>query len=589
MEILLAVAAAGFIAIGLVVSHWISTHGFWPLVWRWLSGHALDGEHRTNATWLHPATKVLHRSGRAVRWHHMPRLHRAGVRTGVTGGLLLTAWGLITDWRATIATAGAVAACVLGWTGWLAHRALRTYRHHRMWVAPVHRALGPVVALPPGERPSDWIQVERDRSAATITLPSHFTGHQRAKDAIESTVTAKLALEAPRAEWSTAGPRPVVRFRADPAPPRSVVLGDLQDAIETARDTELVLGMGRGRKPVLVSLDEDSPHIALSQGSGSGKSTTGRLIGAQALSRGAVLMVWDYKRISQAWARGLPNVCYCRTVEEIHAGALWLLAEIERRNQVADAGADIEGVVHADVGPRIIVLAEELNATMNRLRAYWRQVRQSGDPDRSPAVEAIEDALFMGRQVRVNIVAVGQKMSVRASASGEARENMGIRILGRYTSSAWKMLVDLPFVPSDSHPGRVQVVTGNVARETQVGRLTGFQARQLAMSGTVSPWPSPIPGMPHLTRVVVPGIENPGPDQGVVTVTAIPQLPAPDGIRLSDAVDLGVVRCSLGALRRASHRDPAFPHPVGWEGLARLYDPEQLHDWEASRAGRRTG
>ena len=84
---------------------------------------------------------------------------------------------------------------------------------------------------------------------------------------------------------------------------------------------------------------------------------------------------------------------------------------------------------------------------MNRLRAYWNDIREPGDPARSPAVEAIEDASFMGRQVLVNIVFVGQKMSVRAAGSGEARETMGIRILGRYTASSWKMLVpEAPYV-----------------------------------------------------------------------------------------------------------------------------------------------
>jgi hypothetical protein len=583
MGFLLVLAVAAVVCvIGFAV--WlVSEHGPGPVAWRWFSGQPLDGKHRTNASWTRPGTKALHVTGHAVRWHHLPRASRAAVRTGATLGTVATLWGLANDLVLTLVILAVVAVLATTFGSWRAVLALRALRHNRRWVTPLHRALAPVLSISSAERPTSWLEVERDRSAATIWLPAAFSPSTRLKEAISGTVAAKLALEAPEADWSRLdGPRPVVRFAAAPPPPKSVKAADIIPAIDAAKATDLVLGLGRSARPVAASLDDDSPHVMLSQGSGSGKSTTGRLIGAQVLYKGAVLMIWDYKRISQAWARGLPNVVYCKSAEEIHAGALWLLAEIERRNKVADAGADIEGNVHANVGPRIIVLAEEMNATMNRLRAYWREI---GDGNRSPAVEAIEDASFMGRQVLCNIVFIGQKMSVRASASGEARETMGIRVLGRYTASTWKMLVsEVPYVPSRNEPGRVQVVTGGKARETQVGYLTGHQARELALAGTVSPWPSPIPGMPHLTNVSVPIGQNGNgsPDQGNVIET----VPPDDGVSLADAVALGVVEdVTLAALRKASHRDrgKSFPEPVGRKGLAALYDPEALQEWERSR------
>ena len=69
----------------------ISRHGAGPVVWRFFSGHALDGQFRTNATWTQPASKTLHPTGYARPWHHRPRLHRAGIRTGTTL-LVLLAW-----------------------------------------------------------------------------------------------------------------------------------------------------------------------------------------------------------------------------------------------------------------------------------------------------------------------------------------------------------------------------------------------------------------------------------------------------------------------------------------------------------------
>jgi hypothetical protein len=85
----------------------------WPKhAWRWHSGHTLDGYHHTNATWIRPATKVLHPTGNAVRWHKLPRLMRLFVRTGFTFVMLLAAVAfLYAPWPFLITLA------VLGVTG----------------------------------------------------------------------------------------------------------------------------------------------------------------------------------------------------------------------------------------------------------------------------------------------------------------------------------------------------------------------------------------------------------------------------------------------------------------------------------------
>src|ERR1035441_4940886 len=87
----------------------ISRHGAGPVVWRWFSGHALDGQHRTNATWTQPASKTLHPTGHAVPWHHRPRLHRAAIRTGTTILAAMAAAGLVAAPAVTL-TALAIAA-----------------------------------------------------------------------------------------------------------------------------------------------------------------------------------------------------------------------------------------------------------------------------------------------------------------------------------------------------------------------------------------------------------------------------------------------------------------------------------------------
>jgi len=85
----------------------------------------------------------------------------------------------------------------------------------------------------------------------------------------------------------------------------------------------------------------------------------------------------------------------------------------------------------------------------------------------------------------------------------------------------------------------------------------------------------------HLTAVTsVPEIPNYGSEQVGVAETVPVPLPSAGGIRLSDAVEPGVLTCSMAAARQASHQDRTFPEPSGWEGIARTYDPEQLSAWQ---------
>ena len=97
---------------------------------------------------------------------------------------------------------------------------------------------------------------------------------------------------------------------------------------------------------------------------------------------------------------------------------VWLAAEVTRRNQVALAAADIEGRVHADVGPRIFVICEELNATQNRLKAWWNQEMEM--KGRSPGSMALDEVMFLGRQV-----------ARQRAADRPAALRQGVRVRGR--------------------------------------------------------------------------------------------------------------------------------------------------------------
>ncbi|MGW5990313.1 hypothetical protein ACWFRT_21470 [Streptomyces anulatus] len=295
-----------------------------------------------------------------------------------------------------------------------------------------------------------------------------------------------------------------------------------------------LIGLGSGRKKVTVDLDADSPHVLISAGTGGGKSTILRAICCQFVHNGALAYVLDFKRISHTWARGVPGVAYCRDIGEIHDALVHLAQEGRHRLALVEQLAD--DVLEKEpwrVGPRIVILLEEVNATMAQLKRYWSKIRESGDPKESPAIEALAQILFMGRQVRLHVLLVAQSATAQAVGGPAMRENFSTRILVRYTLNAWRMLVPevSPIPMASEHPGRVQVVTRGRAQETQVLNLSNVEAREWAMSGvhaknTTGLQKTPAPATDLLT------------DAWNTSAPEIPPTPAVDRDVLADARSL---------------------------------------------------
>jgi hypothetical protein len=588
------------------------------LAWWFVSGEPMDGNPRTDAGWGRPATKVLTKTGHAPRWYHLRREIRAAVRVGALLGGLGVVYGLIFAYAVTVrslesAVAAAVAASSahgaraaltvqsgrawvrpvhlgLGVAGGVAYRAALEWNHTRRHTRPLHLALGDLLGVPRAVRPKSWIELPRDfatRTGAKITvrLPQGFRiTDEVPRRAVADIVCAILSLEAVSHKWHLAGNHPRVVFTVQIPPPDSVRLADVRDMLRTIADTALLVGLGRGREPVCWELDADSPHCCLSMGSGGGKSATARALVAQHLARGGVALILDVKRLSHAWARGLPNVRICRDISEIHDALIWLQGELDRRNEAADEGADLDGNTdHVDIGPRLLLVAEELNATAVRLGKYWAKVKGKDDPKTSPAVEALGDALFMGRQVRVNVIAIAQMLTARTVGGGEARENLGCRILARFTLNNWRVLVPevWPAPRSSRHRGRMQVCVSGDVRETQGIFLTPAEARELATSGKVAEFPAftmPAGAAVHGSdgASVSPMRGTSRAPVGLREAVASGILPVPEG---------STAARTLEAVRKARQYDPDFPPAAdgGGPGREALYDPEALESWSRNR------
>lgn len=450
-----------------------------------------------------------------------------------------------------------------------------TFPHRWNWINPLHVALSGPLGIGDDVKPVKYIKIHRNyqkrEQVGRIDLPAEFTGTDL--NTPTTIIKNKLGLTDVSLSYQLAGRKPHILIRQTPRPPSKVFFADQIDLVKEALESAPLIGIGPKGAQISVDLDAESPHILVSASTGGGKSVVTRTMSSQMLHNGAQMAVLDFKRISHRWARDLPNVAYCRDIEEIHDALVALGEEGHRRNKIADDWDGPEG--EEPVGPRTVILVEEANATIGKLKKYWMAVRTKDDPKESPAIEGLREILFMGRAVKMNVLLVAQSATAAALGGPEVRECFATRILSRYTQNSWRMLVPEvhPIPRSTRHVGRAQVVLGGVAMETQVMFLSSEEASQWASSGVVAPPPvtSRDRTRTSLTR------------EYAVTeaVTVTPELTLIKGGRMSlaEAAREGVVPMKADALRQAKRRDPNFP-----EGEDGRWTAEELQTWYHNRS-----
>lgn len=565
-------------------------NGMHVLAWRWHAGKPLDGKPRTNATWSQPATKVLHPTGRAHRWHWVRGWRRSGARAGAELLALLTGWGLLAD-RVLTLTLLAVAAAPLGaWAILHAADRARTWQHRRHYVRPLERTLVKRTGIPPAA-----VRVERDgdtvKSVAIEWAPEAELGGED-QQAVLSAVTTRLAIEAPAAAWKLKGRSRSVTFTQSEPAPFPVSWEDVAAVIDRTGSSDLVFGLGKGAAAVKASYSGDSPHLAISGGSGGGKSNLAAFLLLQELRRGSLVFNLDPKWISHLWLQNLPNVINAHDIPSLHMALTWLGRELLRRTKAAYYSAAGTGRVRANVGPRIIVVCEELNYGMQGLKDHWREIRSKEDPKRSPALTGLASLSCAGRASDMHEWLMAQLLTAASTGVSDStiRTNAGIKCMVRYEPPGWNMVVGkhVPMPPQPALLGRMQLVTAGTVRETQppylhlddkdeeVADKAVRWAREYAVSGTVAQfltgeegvprelWPPCVLGQAPLAIDAGQGPGSPG------TGTGLPPL-----MSLRRACAENILKCSLDAARKASQR-PGFPAVAGWDGPAALYSAAEL-------------
>jgi hypothetical protein len=245
---------------------------------------------------------------------------------------------------------------------------------------------------------------------------------------------------------------------------------------------------------------------------------------------------------------------------------VWLGVELQRRTEVAERRVNAKGDILGDVGPPLWIIAEEMNLATPRLKQYWASIRTQDDPKRSPALDGMAAVSFAGRAVRMHLIVIGQMLTAATLGGGDVRENIGVRMMARYTANSWKMQTDLPMPPSSDVPGRVQVIASGSVREAQVPLMNFEQARDLAVSGTVTPCPPDMPGIGHVAHVPLPRSPDTASDLGFVLGPSPSR--APGTLTLREAAAEGLFP-SLAAARKAVQRREL--EPAGRDGSSNLY------------------
>lgn len=556
-----------------VISH---PHSLTRVAFRYVTGRPLDGRARSDARFFSAGTRALTRTGHASRWALHSGMYRAAWRIGAPAAIAGVTAAELAYPLTTDAAGGMLAAAGAVYGTRRAVRAWRVRTHTRNYVRPLASVLAGQLGMPANTPHTDVVSVplnfrdpdyradkhddETDEVTAEtgglpngtirVSLPAVMPDVPDLQKAISRTVAAKLGIDLTDldARWHMVGAEPFATFRRAPRPPKKVSFGDVATAFGADTAGAPVLGIGAREKVIRVDLDSDAPHLALSMGSGAGKSVLVRAIISQFLHNGAQVIIADGKRISQSWCKDLPGVTYTRTGAQMHDALIALQAEVDRRNDLVDA-VTAEEEDSVDVGPRVVFVFEEQGVGVPMLVKHWNAVRDpKTDPKRSPALDALDFVLMTGRQVKCHVVSVAQMFTV-ATAGGNpsARENYGLRGLGRATRNAWLMLapeVGPPYPKSSKTRGRIHIVLAGKATECQCVFMTVKEARAWATSGaTAATVVVTLAPMPKTTS-----------DQPVSTVTPATVTPGPVRFTLAEASRQPWCTLDYGTLRQRKRR-----------------------------------
>ena len=339
-------------------------------------------------------------------------------------------------------------------------RYVRNREHHRHVTEPIRAAAVNILRSRDirVDIPRGLVRSECSADVGRLWLPMGWAGSDGDRENLADMLQEKLQSPV-HAEFDMAGRTPSAKLTIPKQPPKSVPWGE---AILRADSQRPYLGES-ANGPMYWDLGDDSPHLGVVGGSGSGKSELMAWVVAQFMRGGAGVVVFDPKGTSHAWLLRMPEVLYCTTGAGLHDTIMWMDAEMDRRAEanresVASGGSDLDF-------PRLVAVLEERNSLQDKLRDHWARVRPAGAPQLSPAIRALDRLSSMGRTLCITVLLAAQ---ATAQQDIGKKNNYGSwAIAGRMAANHYKNIgVAKPAIAG--RPGRFAYVVA--------GHATVFQA-----------------------------------------------------------------------------------------------------------------
>jgi hypothetical protein len=448
----------------------VQKHMGWRYTFRYLTGRPLNGRIYTDCGYFRPGRKVLHPTGHASRWAHLPGWKRQAFRVWPPFLSIAFVTGLATHpvwtWAVTVTAAVGIGIPLFRsvsaqLSGWNFNRTVRK---------PMTQALVPFTQMFPDEIDKGLIL---GKDEVRVPLAPHHAGQLAVVADIKRIVSQRLDGDW-AAELNMRQLPFYVRLTPLPEPPQKVVLSNIIDAIYATDVDHPVIGIGAGNVPVKLDFTGEIAHLACSIGTGGGKSAFCRLLISQLLYHGCNdVRIFDVKLVSLAELASLPGVTYYRHVEECWKGIAQLRAEMDSRYDILLQNAK------ATFNPIYVVL-EEQNSFFEESDIHWKH--DLGNKGKPPVWSDVAMLLLKARQVNIRLIGMYQRMSARVSGGGDLRDQYGQKFLSRFSHQAWDSLVGTrPRGRSSAIPGRAISILGAEHKTVQVAYCEPDEAVALAL------------------------------------------------------------------------------------------------------------